>query len=158
MRTHIGLAGLLLAIGILTACSVWPEHKPQKWTDVTGGESLERAFWNDLKAKNWKDLEPHIASNYVLVTPDGTFNHAEALERWKGLDLQEYSLGDFNIQLSGNAYIVSYSVTMRGTLAGEMLPTTPVRAMTVWQQYARDWVTLAHSVTPSADNPQNSAK
>jgi hypothetical protein len=158
MRTDIGLAGLLLAMGILTACSVWPEHKPQKWTDVTGGESLERAFWNDLKAKNWKDLEPHIASNYVLVTPEGTFNHAEALERWKRLDLQEYSLGDFNIQLSGNAYIVSYSVMMRGTLAGKPLPTTPVRAMSVWQQYARDWVTLAHSATPSAGNPQNTAK
>jgi len=158
MRIRLWLVWLLLAVGLLTGCSVWPERKPQKWTDVTGGESLERAFWNDLKAKNWKDLEPHIASNYVLVTPDGTFDHAQALERWKSLDLQDYSLGDFNIQLSGNAYIVSYSVTIRGKLAGKPLPTTPVRAMSIWQQYARDWLTLAHSATPATDNPQNTAK
>ena len=158
MRIRIWVAGLLLAMGTLTACTMWPERKPHKWTDVTGGESLERAFWNDLKAKNWKDLEPHIASNYVLITPDGTFDHAEALEHWKGLDLHEYSLGDFNTQLSGNAYIVSYSVTMRGTLAGKPLPAAPVRAMSVWQQYARDWVTLAHSATPAADNPQNTTR
>jgi hypothetical protein len=143
----IGL--LFIGMGMLTSCSVWPERKPQKWTDVTGGESLERAFWNDLKAKNWKDLEPHIASNYVLVTPDGTFDHAEAIERWKQLDIQEFSLGDFNIQLSGNAYIVSYAVTVRGTLAGKPVPVTPIRAMSVWQQYARYWLTLAHSATPS---------
>jgi hypothetical protein len=149
MRQRIWVGLLLLAMGMLTSCSVWPEHKPQKWTDVTGGESLERAFWNDLKAKNWKDLEPHIASNYVLVTPDGTFGHAEAIERWKQLEIQDFSLGDFNIQLSGNAYIVSYAVTVRGTLAGKPIPATPIRAMSVWQQYARDWLTLAHSATPS---------
>ena len=140
---------LFLTMGMLTSCSVWPERKPQKWNDVTGGESLERAFWNDLKAKNWKDLEPHIASNYVLVTPDGTFDHAEAIEHWKQLDIQELSLGDFNIQLSGNAYIVSYAVTVRGTLAGRPISATPIRAMSVWQQCARDWLTLAHSATPS---------
>lgn len=149
MRQVIWVGLLFLTTGMLTSCSVWPERKPQKWTDVTGGESLERAFWNDLKAKNWKDLEPHIASNYVLVTPDGTFDHAEAIEHWKQLDIQEFSLGDFNIQLSGNAYIVSYAVTVRGTLAGRPIPATPIRAMSVWQQYARDWLTLAHSATPS---------
>lgn len=117
---------------------------------MTGGESLERAFWNDLKAKNWKDLEPHFAANYVLVTPEGTFDHSQALERWKQLDLQEYSLGDFNIQLNGNAYIVSYTVTLRGTFAGKPLPANPIRAMTVWQQYARLWLTLAHSAMPSS--------
>jgi hypothetical protein len=30
--------------------------------------------------------------------------------------------------------------------------------MSVWQQYARDWLTLAHSATPATDNPQNTAK
>ena len=94
----------------------------------------------------------------ILTKFDGTFDHAQALERWKSLDLQDYSLSDFNIQLSGNAYIVSYSVTIRGKLAGKPLPTTPVRAMSVWQQYARDWLTLAHSATPATDNPQNTAK
>jgi hypothetical protein len=150
MRRSVLLSIPLLAISLLAACTMWPERKPQKWTDVTGGESLERAFWSDLKGKNWKDLEPHIAATYVLVTADGTFDRTQALERWKQLDIQDYSLGEFNIQLNGNAYVVSYTVNLRGRLAGKPLPSTPLRAMTVWQQYARDWLTLAHSATPTA--------
>jgi hypothetical protein len=149
---------LLLVIALtatipLTACTMWPERKPLAWTDVTGGESLERAFWHDLKAKNWKDLEPHLAATYVLVTPDGTFDRQAALERWKQLDVQEYSLGEFTVQLNGNAYVVSYTVNVKGTLANKPLPATPMRAMTVWQQYARDWLALAHSATPMGGTP-----
>ncbi len=151
MRRLFWLAWVFVVIAMLTSCSVWPERKPQKWSDVTGGESLERAFWNDLKAKNWKDLEMHIAATYLLVTPGGTLERAQALERWKQLEIQDYSLGDFNIQLNGNAYIVSYVVTLRGTLAGKPLPSAPIRAMTVWQQYARLWLALAHSAAPASN-------
>jgi hypothetical protein len=147
------LLSVLLAMLTFTSCTVWPERKPLAWTDVTGGESLERAFWHDLKAKNWKDLEPHIASTYVLNTPDGTFDRAAALQRWQQLDIQDYSLGDFTIHLNGNAYVVSYTVILKGTLAGKALPSTRIRAMTVWQQYARDWLALAHSATPVANAP-----
>ena len=148
MRKGIWLLAALMFTCVLTACTVWPEHKPQAWTDVTGGESLERAFWHDLKAKNWRDLGPHLASTYVLVTSDGTFDKDGALARWQQLDIQDYSLGDFTVQLNGNAYVISYTVSMNGTIAGKPLPTTPFRAMTVWQQYARDWLELAHSATP----------
>lgn len=153
MRRRI-LPGVLLILTVsLSSCTMWPERKPLAWSDVTGGESLERVFWHDLKAQNWKDLEPHLAATYVLVTPDGTFDRERALERWRQLDLQDYSLGEFTVQLNGNAYVVSYTVTMKGTLAGKALPATPIRAMTVWQQYARDWLALAHSATPAASTP-----
>ena len=153
MRIGLPLAALFIAMLTLASCTMWPERKPQAWTDVTGGESLERAFWHDLKAKNWRDIEPHLAATYVLVTPDGTFDRTAALERWRQLDIQDYSLGEFTVQLNGNAYVVSYTVTMKGTLAGKTLPSTPIRAMTVWQQYARDWLALAHSATPTATGP-----
>jgi hypothetical protein len=158
MRKLIWLASVLLVTGVLTSCSVWPERKPRKWSDVTGGESLERAFWNDLKAKNWNDLEMHIAATYVLVTPEGTLERAQALEHWKQLDIREYSLGDFNVQLNGNAYVVSYAVTVRGTIAGKPLPTTPIRAMTVWQQYARLWLALAHFAAPASNTSLDISK
>jgi hypothetical protein len=153
MRNRICVTGLLVVMVMLSGCTMWPERKTQTWTDVTGGESLERAFWRDLKAKNWKDLEPHVAATYVLVTPDGSFDRTAALERWRQLDLHDYSLGEFTIQLNGNAYVVSYTVTMKGTMAGKTLPSTPIRAMTVWQQYARDWLALAHSATPATYTP-----
>ena len=153
MPKRIRLAALLTVVLALSSCTMWPERKPIAWTDVTGGESLERAFWHDLKAKNWKDLEPHLAVTYVLVTPNGTFDRESSLARWKQLDIQDYALGEFTVQLNGNAYVVSYTVTVKGTLAGKALPSIPIRAMTVWQQHTRDWLAVAHSATPVADVP-----
>jgi ketosteroid isomerase-like protein len=130
----------------LCGCTVWSERKPRVWKDITGGESLERVFWQQVKAKNWNELVPHLASNYVLVTPEGTLDRDAAIERWKHLEIEDYSLGDFNIQLSGNAYVVAYTLMLRGSLAGQPLPATPLRAVTVWQQQGREWIAIAHSV------------
>jgi len=141
----------LISACILVGCTAWSEHKPRTWKDVTGGESLERLFWRELQAKNWAELEPHLAPTYVLVTPEGTFDRAAAIERWKQYEIQEHSLGEFNIQLNGNAYIVSYTLTLRGKLAGQPIPEGPIHAMTVWQQQAREWVAIAHSATPAAN-------
>lgn len=143
---------LSLIVTVLAGCTMWGEHKPRGWKDVTGGESLERVFWQELKAKNWPELESHLASTYVLVTSEGTLDRAAAIERWKQLEIQDYSLGDFRIELNGNTYVVSYTLTIRGKLAGDSLPATPIHAMTVWQQYARDWLAIAHSASPEPAN------
>jgi Domain of unknown function (DUF4440) len=140
---------LMAVIGVmLTGCTVWGEHKPSAWTDVTGGESMERVFWRQVKAKDWAGVEQHLAGNYVLSSPSGVYDAAEAIEHWKQLEIEDYSLGDFNVQLNANAYVVTYTASVRGKLAGQPLPPGPVRAMTVWQQVARNWVAIAHSVAP----------
>jgi len=146
-RVSSGALVALLMCG-LAACTVWGEHKPSAWTDVTGGESLERVFWREVKAKDWAGVEQHLAGNYVFVTPSGVYDAAEAIERWKQLEVDDYSLGDFNVQLNGNSYVVTYTATVRGKRAGQPLPAGPIRAMTVWQQVARNWVAVAHSVAP----------
>jgi Domain of unknown function (DUF4440) len=140
----------LIVILLSSACTMWNEHPAKVWTDVTGGESLEHVLWRDIKAKNWKDLEPHLAPNFVLVTPSGSFDRLAAMEHWKGLDLEDYSLGDFNIQLNGDTYVVSYIVHMRGHRGEHQVTQNPLRTMTVWQHQGREWLMLAHSASPAA--------
>jgi ketosteroid isomerase-like protein len=151
-RESVAAAGLsaLLLLVVLCGCTVWKEKKPSAWTDITGGESMERVFWRQVKAKDWAGVEQHLAGNYVYASPSGVYDAAEAIERWKHLQIDDYSLGDFHVQLSGNAYIVTYTVTVRGNRAGQPLPSGPFRAMTVWQQVARNWVAIAHSIAPLA--------
>src|SRR5262249_16395161 len=111
---QLGLSVILIFGG----CTVWSERPAQAWKDVTGGESLERVFWQHIKGKNWTNLEPHLAPNFVLVTPSGSFDRIAAIEHWKQLDLEDYTLGDFNIQLNGDTYVVSYIVNMRARRSG----------------------------------------
>jgi hypothetical protein len=35
---------------------------------------------------------------------------------------------------------------MRGSFAGQGVPTAPVRMMTVWQQQKSGWMSIAHTV------------
>jgi hypothetical protein len=139
---------LLLAVLVpSTGCTLWGEHPVKNWQDATGGEGLERNYWTDVKAKRWDQLGQHLAGNYVSFTPEeGRLDRAAALDHLRPLQLEEYSLGDFETELNGQTLVVTYTITMRGTYAGQTLPAAPVRMMTVWQQEKMGWVAIAHSV------------
>jgi hypothetical protein len=142
------MAGMLLAaVLILAGCTVWNEHPAKTWGDATGGEGLERNFWRELKNKNWDGLERHMGGNYLLVTPaQGRMEREAALDHYRQLQVDNFSLGDFASELNGSTLIVTYSVSMSGSFAGKPLPATPVRMVTVWQQQKAGWMALVHTV------------
>ena len=73
-------------------------------------------------------------------------DRAATVEHLKQLRLDDYSLGDFQIELNGQTLVVTYTIALRGTYAEQPLPSVPVRMMTVWQQQNGGWMALAHSV------------
>ena len=145
---HFRAIFLLLSVTLGSCgCTVWGEHPVSRWKDATGGEGLERSYWQDVKDKNWNELERHIATNYVLFTPEqGRLDHDAAMAHVQQLRLEDYSLGNFQTELNGNTLVVTYTITMRGSYAGQGVPTAPVRMMTVWQQQKPGWMAIAHTV------------
>ena len=139
---------LLSALLLLPGCTMWREHPgSNKWTDATGGEGLERSFWKEVKDKKWNELERHMASNYVAVSPEqGRLDKAGALAQLQQIQLDDYSLGDLQAELNSDTFVVTYTVAMRGTLAGQPLASEPVHMMTVWQKQKAGWMAIAHSV------------
>ena len=145
MRNCIVIFVLVCATILLQGCTMWREHAVNKWADATGGEGLERSFWNEVKAKNWNELERHIAGNYILITPDTRLDREPALERIKELQIQDFSLGEIQTELHRDTLVVAYDITLRGTRAGQSLPQAPVRRMAVWQQQKSGWMKIADS-------------
>jgi hypothetical protein len=140
----LALLGTLL---LLQACTLWGEHPPRHWADVTGGEGLERNFWREVKAKNWDELDRHLAGNYISFTPEeGRMDRAATVAHLQQLQLDDFSLGNFESELNGQTLVVTYTITMRGSFAGQPLPAAPVRMMTVWQQQKPGWMAIAHTV------------
>jgi hypothetical protein len=135
---------LIVAVG-LQACTLWSEHPVKNWTDVTGGESLERNFWMEVKAKNWAELERHVAGNFIAASAAGTRDKATALERLRQLKVTDFSLGDFQVEFSGQSVVVTYTLTLQGSAQGSPLPSEPRRMMSVWQKQKSGWVIIAHS-------------
>jgi hypothetical protein len=148
MKNRLALFLLLAAVLMLPACTVWREHPgSSKWTDATGGEGLERSFWKEVKAKRWNELEHHLASNYVAISPQGgRLDKAAALAQIQQLQLDDYTLGDLQGEMNSDTFVVTYTVAMRGTLGGQPLPSEPQRMMTVWQKEKAGWMAIAHSV------------
>jgi len=138
--------GLLACVVWLAGCTVYGQKPVKALADATGGEGLEQALWRDIQHKDWKDLQNHTASIFVYQTPNGKLDRAAALERIQKMDVSEYSLGELSTELHGNVFVVTYSITLRGTLDGQPLPDKAERRMSVWQQQKSGWMLIAHAV------------
>jgi hypothetical protein len=139
---------LLCGAAMFPGCTVWNDRPAKTFTDATGGEGLERVFWRELKAQRWNKVERSLASNFVSVTPPGQRDRAATLEHLKQLRLQDYSLGEFQTELNGNTFVVTYTATVHGTINGQPLPEGPMHMMTVWQEQKAGWVVIARSIVP----------
>jgi hypothetical protein len=149
---------VLSATMLLAGCTMWHEHEVSNFNDATGGEGLERSFWKQVKNKRWNEVERHLASNYVLVTPqEGRLDKTAAFAHFQQLQLDDFTLGDLQSELNTDTLIVTYAITMRAKFAGQPVPADPVHMMTVWQKQKAGWLAIAHSVQ-GAESPQPEKK
>jgi Domain of unknown function (DUF4440) len=145
---------LMFALLFTSACTFYGDHPARSLSDATGGEGLERVFWQDVQAANWVAIERALASNYSGVTPAGTLDRDATLQQYRGWQLKNFSLGDLKTELNGNTIVVTYSITLNGvsssrTGGSQPLPSAPQHMMTVWQQQKSGWIVIAHSVSQS---------
>ncbi len=136
----------LLLLLVLGGCTVYGEHPVKAFSDATGGEGLERALWQDIQNKSWNDLDHHVSSNIVYVTPAGRFERAAAMEHIQQLQVEEFSIGDLVTEMNGDTFVVSYTIILKGSFQGKPFPDQPQRRVTVWQRQKSGWVAIAHSV------------
>ena len=129
----------------LVGCTLYKERTPANFAASTGGEGLETVFWKNVKAKDWVAINQVLASNFTGINPDGRFTASAWLDHLKQIDLKDYSIGNLQIQMNGNTFVVTYDITMNGTLGGQPLPSTAVHRMSVWQQQKAGWVLIAQS-------------
>jgi hypothetical protein len=141
------IALLVLVVGLLplTACTKWAEKKQPGWKMATSGEHLTNLFWNEVKQKNWKELEAHVGGEFVGISEAQTMDRAALMEHLRGIDLQGFQIGEIQTRSAGSDLIVSYVITSRGTQNGKAIPPTPVRMLAVWQELKHGWVLVAHS-------------
>jgi len=141
--------GFLVSLALLAGCTAYPERSVKTFTNATGGESLERAFWTDVQKQDWKDLQAHLAGNFVYITSAGRLDRTQAMQELQQLQIGDYSLGDLSTEMNRDTFVVSYTITLRGTTKGQALGAQPQRRVTVWQQQKSGWVAIAHSVMGS---------
>jgi hypothetical protein len=143
MKPVVRMLGLFVAYALLSGCTIWKEKQPHTWKSATGVEQYERLWWQEMKAGNWPEVERRLAATYVSVTPSGTRDRAQTIERLRQLGVQDYTLGNLEVHPAGSDMVVTYEITIRTASSSE---TSYV--LGTWQPYEGGWVAIAHSFTP----------
>jgi hypothetical protein len=147
MRPAIVLASTFLFLTSISACTFYAARPARTFSDATGGESLERVFWKEIKAQHWTEVAHVLASNFVATTPIRTLGREESLAQYRQWELKDYSLGDLRTELNGSTFVVTYTISLVGTAGSQPLPSAPLHMMSVWQQQKTGWMMIAHSVS-----------
>jgi hypothetical protein len=142
-KTRVRAAVASLLALTLAACTVGAPKQSASWSSATGAEQFERLLWQEVKAKNWTEVERRLAPTFVEATASGVRDRNQALERLKALQVADYSLGELAVRPNGGDMVVAYTITLRAASGGE----TTLRMMTVWQQVKGGWIAIAHSET-----------
>ncbi|HSE48996.1 MAG TPA: nuclear transport factor 2 family protein [Terriglobales bacterium] len=150
MKRVLSMA-VVLCLSLLTT-SCWEEKQPPTWKTATGPEAYEKLFWDEVKAKNWPQVEGRLGATFVAIDSEGRHDRAETMALFRQLDLQDFSLGEMKSEPNGSDMMVTYTIVMHGTYKGQPLPNTPLRMLTVWQQVKGGWIAVAHADVP-ATNP-----
>jgi len=138
------VVGLAVLLFVLSSCTLYSKPK-SGFAGATGGEQLEKQFWDAIKTKNWKDLEPRLAPMFTSSSTDGARDRAASLDRWKQWNLQSVAVSDVQVQSAGADFVVTATVSLTGTLGSQAAPSQPIHTLSVWQQVSKGFVMVAHS-------------
>ncbi len=135
----------ILMLACAAACTMW--KKPGSgWSGATGGEQLEKLFWDDVKDKDFKSVERHLADTFAGAGPAGPQTRAAFLGELQAYQLTSVSLANCATQLNGADLMVTCVIRREGSAPGLRAAAT----LSVWQQLKKGWVMVAHAESPLA--------
>lgn len=147
------LLAFTLALVLLSSsgCTMWGEKKHSTWNSATSGEQVENLFWKEVQAKRWSEVEAHVAPGFVGTSPSRTVDRAGMMEHLRQVEITAFQIGEVKTQSAGADLIVTYEMTVNGTVGGKPFPATPLRMMSVWQELKNGWAMVAHTTVPSEE-------
>lgn len=142
---------LLLAV-ISSSCTMWKEKQPKTWNSATGPEAFEQLLWQDIQAAKWADVERKLAPTFVTIGPQDRYDRAGAMEQLKKLQIADFAIGEVDVRPNGETAVITYVITLNGTISGEALR-GPMRRMSVWQKQGNEWLLIASTGMPAVGTP-----
>src|SRR5262249_49944837 len=103
------LVSFVVAVLLISGCTIGKEEKHPAWKNATGAEQYERLMWQAIRDKDWKEVEYRLGPTFVGVTPEGqALDRAGWIEYWKGNQVKEFSLGEVSVHPAGADMVVTF--------------------------------------------------
>lgn len=126
---------------LLSSCNMWT--KPAKgWSGATGGEKIEQYFWDDVKGKDFRKVQQFLSSSLVVSGPAGAMDRDTFFKQLQAANIGSFTLSDCASRVNGGDLVISCTLQRDGSGGGRFA------TLSVWQQYTKGWLLVAHSETP----------
>ena len=108
----------------------------------------EKATWEAIKTKDYDGFANMLASNYLEVGGDGVFDKAGIIKNVKELTLSDATFSDWKmLPIDKDTVLLTYQVTLKGTVKNQEIPPGPYRAGAVWQNRDGKWAAVYYQET-----------
>ncbi len=135
-------AAVVLVVAVLmSSCSMW-KNQAKGWSGATGGEKIEQYFWDDVRNKEFRRVQQLLSATLVASGPTGPLDRESFFKQLQASNITSVTLTDCASHLNGGDVMISCTVQRDGTGGGRF------NTLSVWQQYSKGWLLVAHSETP----------
>jgi hypothetical protein len=165
--------GIVLALTFAAACAA-PQTNNELTTNrnsaaetappaITETDAIakEKAIWDAIKVKNYEAFSAMLASDQIEVLDNGVHDKAASVEGVKQFEPSELTFSDWKfLSIDKDAFILAYTVAMKGKFQGKEFPPSSVRGSSAWVYRDKKWVAIFHQeceVKPAPATPAPTA-
>ncbi len=124
----------------------------------TDAIAKEKAVWDAIKAKDYDAFADMLASDQLEVLDDGVHDKAASVAGVKQFEPSELTFSDWKfLPIDKGAFIVAYTVAMKGKFQGKEFPPSSVRGSSAWIYRDKKWVAIYHQECPAKPAPAPTA-
>lgn len=161
---------LMLAV----ACGAPPTNSPAPVANTNSAENRsapvmteadaiakEKAIWDSIKNKDYDAFGNMVAEDQLEVMGEAVNDKASSLAGVKNFEPSEVTFSDWKfLSIDKDAFVVTYTVSMKGKYMGKEFPPETDRASSAWVYRNGKWLAAYHQeckVKPPMPMPKASA-
>ena len=109
----------------------------------------EKAIWDTIKVKDYDAFAATLAPDQLEVMSEGVMDKDASVGGVKHFEPSEVNFSDWKyLPIGKNAFVLTYTVAVKGKYAGKDLPLESVRAGSAWVNRGGKWLAMYHQETP----------
>ena len=169
---------VLLAALIAAACAA-PTNQPTPTANTNSAATplaavmteadavaKEKAIWDTIKNKDYDAFGNMLAEDQIEVSGEAVWDKTAAVASIREFEPTEVSFSDWKfLSIDKDAFIVNYTVNVKGKYRGKEFPAESSRASSAWVNRNGRWLAIYHQecpvrppMPPAKANPNAAAK
>jgi hypothetical protein len=167
---------IISALIVAAACAAPPTNAPPTNANVATAPAVaamteadaiakEKAIWDTIKKKDYDAFGNMLDVDQVEVTGEAVQDKAGSIAAVKDFEPSEVTFSDWKfLSIDKDAFVVTYTVNMKGKYKGKEFPAESARAGSAWVNRGGKWLAKYHqecaikAAMPPAAHPAGAAK